>query len=114
MNNKAIKQTKCLSKLLSNEKYNNQVIFDLKSYDNENDYPFIIIDNEKIIVEKIFINDDTITIISKDDKYTLCLSSCYFSDKDFEDMGLFSLLNDTYNETEYPNTIGDFENIIND
>ena len=104
---------KKLAQLLYNEEegYNGIVYFDWKTYDDENDIPHIIINGERVNIDEFRVNKDgtQISVISGDDIYTLNLTTSPFTEQEYEDMGMYTLLNDVYYETDYSWEIGDFE-----
>lgn len=91
--------------------YEGIVCFDWSSYDMEDDIPMIKIGGNEIKVEEFRVNYDgtEIVIISGFDSYTLDLTNSPYSEEDYEDMGIYTLLNNVYYETDYSWEIGDFE-----
>lgn len=91
--------------------YDGAVCFDWNTYDDENDIPHIIINGERVNIDEFRVNKEgtQISVISGDDSYTLDLVTNPFTEQEYEDMGIYTLLNDVYYETGYSWEIGDFE-----
>lgn len=91
--------------------YDGAVCFDWSSYDFDEDIPNLIINNKNVKIDEFKVNKDgtEIIVISGDDKYTLDLTMSPFTEQDYEDMGMYTLLNSVYYETDYSWEIGDFE-----
>ena len=91
--------------------YDGAVCFDWSSYDLDEDIPYLIINGERIKIEEFKVNKEgtEIIVISGDDKYTLDLTTSPFTEQEYEDMGMYALLNSVYYETDYSWEIGDFE-----
>lgn len=104
---------KKLAELLHKDEgvYEGVVYFDWSSYDLDDDIPYLIINGERIQIEEFKVNKEgnEIVVINGDDSYTLNLDKCTFTEQDFEDMGMYALLNSVYYETDYSWEIGDFE-----
>lgn len=116
MNTKKI--IKKLAELLYKDEgvYDGVVCFDWASYDDENDIPYLIIKGERIKIEEFKVNKEgnIIKVLRHNDiflidEWTLNLDECTFTEQDFEDMGMYTFLNDVYYETDYSWEIGDFE-----
>ena len=91
--------------------YDGAVCFDWSSYDFDEDIPNLIIDNKIVKIEEFKVNKEgtEIIVISGDDKYTLDLTTSPFTEQEYEDMGMYTLLNSVYYETTYSWELGDFE-----
>ena len=104
---------KKLAELLYKDKgvYEGVVYFDWSSYDFDEDIPNLIINNKIVKIEEFRVNKEgtEIIVISGDDKYTLDLTTSPFTEQEYEDMGMYALLNSVYYETDYSWEIGDFE-----
>lgn len=104
---------KKLAELLYNEDdgYNGIICFDWRTYVDENDIPHIIINGERVNINEFRVNKEgtQISVISGDDSYTLDLTTSPFTEQEYEDMGIDTLLHDVYYETIYSWKIGDFE-----
>lgn len=77
--------------------------------DEEYEIPSICIDGNNVMVEEFQVNKEgtEIIIISGDDRYTLDLAA--YTEQEYEEMGLYTLLNDVYYETDYSLEFGDFD-----
>jgi len=103
---------RALAELLHrNNRYNGVVKFDFSSYDFDEDIPSLTIDNKIVKIEEFRVNKEgtEIVVISGDDSYTLDLTTNPFTEEEYEDMGMYALLNSVYYETDYSWEIGDFE-----
>lgn len=91
--------------------YDGAVCFDWSSYDDDEYIPHLIIGRNRVNIEEFRVNKEgtEIIVISGDDKYTLDLTTSPFTEQEYEDMGMYSLLIDVYCETDYSWEIGDFE-----
>ena len=96
--------------------YDGAVCFDWSSYDLDEDIPYLIIKGERIKIEEFKVNKEgnIIKVLRHNDlflidEWTLNLDECTFTEQDFEDMGMYALLNSVYYETDYSWEIGDFE-----
>lgn len=102
---------KKLAKLLYQDEgvYEGAVCFDWSSYDEEYEIPSICIDGNNVMVEEFQVNKEgtEIIITSGDDRYTLDLAA--YTEQEYEEMGLYTLLNDVYYETDYSWEFGDFD-----
>ena len=92
--------------------YDGVVCFDWSSYDFEEDIPNLTIDNKIVQIEEFRVNKEgtQIAVISGNDNYILDLTTNPFTEQEYEDMGMYTLLNSVYYETDYSWDIGDFEN----
>lgn len=91
--------------------YDGVVCFDWSSYDYDEDIPNLTIDNKIVKIEEFRVNKEgtEIIVISDNDKYTLDLTTSPFTEKEYSDMGMYTLLSSVYYETDYSWEIGDFE-----
>lgn len=91
--------------------YDGAVCFDWSSYDFEEDIPNLTIDNKIVKIEEFRVNKEgnQIALISGNDNYILDLTTSPFTEQEYEDMGMYTLLNCVYYETDYSWDIGDFE-----
>ena len=91
--------------------YNGVVCFDWSAYDFEEDIPNLTIDNKIVQIEEFRVNKEgtQIAVISGNDNYILDLTTSPFTEQEYEDMGMYTLLNSVYYETDYSWDIGDFE-----
>ena len=96
--------------------YDGAVCFDWSSYDFDEDIPYLIIKGERIQIEEFKVNKEgnIIKVLRNNDlflidEWTLNLDECTFTEQDFEDMGMYTLLSSVYYETDYSWEIGDFE-----
>ena len=92
--------------------YDGAVCFDWSSYDDKFYIPHLIIDGNRVNIEEFRVNkegNEIIVIADYDNSYTLNLDECTYTEEDFEDMGMYSLLISVYCETDYSWEIGDFE-----
>ena len=96
--------------------YDGAVCFDWASYDLDEDIPYLIIKGERIKIEEFNVNKEgnIIKVLRHNDlflidEWTLNLDECTFTEQDFEDMGMYALLNSVYYETDYSWELGDFE-----
>ena len=91
--------------------YEGVVCFDHSSYDNDDDIPRLLIDGNEVLIDEFRVNTDgtEIVVISGNDIYTLDLATSPYSEEEYEDMGMYTLLNSVYYETDYSWEIGDFE-----
>jgi hypothetical protein len=91
--------------------YDGAVCFDWSSYDLEEDIPNLTIDNKIVMIEEFRVNKEgtEISVINGNDKYTLDLTTSPYTEKEYNDMGMYALLNSVYYETDYSWEIGDFE-----
>ena len=89
------------------------VWFDHKSYDLSEDIPHLIINGNRVLVERFYVSKDGdfVEIWSNDDKYTLDMTNLPedWNDATFEEMGMFNLLQDVFYETNASWEIGDYE-----
>ena len=78
----------------------------------EEDIPNLTIDNKIVQIEEFRVNKEgtQIAVISGNDNYILDLTTNPFTEQEYEDMGMYTLLNSVYYETDYSWDIGDFEN----
>lgn len=102
---------KKVSELVWTHEYNGVIYFEPSSYDLEEDIPHITIDDKRIIIDEVRFGKHTndITIVSGDDSYTLNFDTAPYTDEEYEDMGMYELLSDTYYNTAESWEIGDFE-----
>ena len=96
--------------------YDGAVCFDWASYDLDEDIPCLIINGECVKIEEFKVNKEgnIIKVLRHDDlfhidEWTLNLDECTFTEQEYEDMGMYALLNSVYYETDYSWEIGDFE-----
>ena len=91
--------------------YDGVVYFDWSSYDLDEDIPNLTIDNKIVQIEEFRVNKEgtQIAVISGNDNYILDLTTNPFTEQEYEDMGMYTLLNSVYYETDYSLDIGDFE-----
>lgn len=91
--------------------YEGVVYFDWSAYDFDEDIPNLTIDNKIVKIEEFMVNKEgtQIVVISGNDSYILDLTTSPFTEQEYMDMGMYTLLNSVYNETDYSNEIGDFE-----
>jgi len=91
--------------------YEGVVCFDWSSYDDENDIPCLIIDGKAVKIDEFQVNKDgtQISVISGCNNYILDLTVSPFTEQEYEDMGMYTLLSNVYYETDYSWEIGDFE-----
>ena len=92
--------------------YDGVVYFDWSSYDLDEDIPNLTIDNKIVQIEEFRVNKEgtQIAVINGNDNYILDLTTNPFTEQEYEDMGMYTLLNSVYYETDYSWEIGDFEN----
>ena len=92
------------------------LLFDWKSYDNEEDIPHLFIDGKRENIDTVFISKDglSMTVTSKD--YEIGLGfyeedgiTFEMIDKDLEDMGMDAFLRDIYYRHSRSWEIGDYE-----
>lgn len=102
---------KRLAKLLYQDEgvYEGVVCFDWSSYDEEYEIPSICIGGDSVMVEEFQVNKEgtEIIITSGDNRYTLDLAA--YTEQEYEEMGLYTLLNSVYYETDYSWEFGDFD-----
>ena len=91
--------------------YDGAVCFDWSSYDLDEDIPNLTINNKIVKIKEFRVNKEgtQIAIISGNDSYILDLTTSPFTEQEYEDMGMYTLLNSVYYETDYSWEIGDFE-----
>ena len=91
--------------------YEGVVYFDWSAYDFDEDIPNLTIDNKIVKIEEFMVNKEgtQIVVISGNDSYILDLTTSPFTEQEYKDMGMYTLLNSVYNETDYSYEIGDFE-----
>lgn len=96
---------------LLHEDYNGVVCFDVSSYDDINDMPEVIIFGDKMRVDEFRVSRDgcELSLICGDDKYTLDLAQCSYTDEELISMGLLDLLREVYYHTPYADECGDFD-----
>jgi hypothetical protein len=92
----------------------NPICFDHKSYDYQEDIPFVTIGGDKYLVDsaRLYNEGMTLEVISKGERITLdlsCLSELYTDDFLLNECNLYSLFMDMYYETPKSWEIGDFE-----
>ena len=108
---------KKLATLLYKDKdvYNGNVLFDLTGYEEDDFYaPYITNDNKILYVTEFFVNEEgTFVDITLENDNHIKIDIDEIDDETFEclsyHLSLKSLLSSVYNETDYPNEIGDFE-----
>lgn len=114
------KELSSLSSYLWANEYNGMIYFDHKSYDNNRDIPYLLIDGELVYVVKFYVNrKETLMQITDDENnlYTLDLTALpeEWDDEYFDQIGMFELLQDVYYETTESGNIGDYElNFLNE
>ena len=91
--------------------YEGVVCFDHSAYDYVDDIPCLTIDGNKVLIDEFRVNTDgtEIVVISGNDMYTLDLATSPYSEEEYDNMGMYTLLNSVYYETDYSWEIGDFE-----
>lgn len=91
--------------------YDGVVYFDWSSYDLDEDIPNLTIDNKIVQIEEFRVNKEgtQIAVINGNNNYILDLTTNPFTEQEYEDMGMYTLLNSVYYETDYSWEIGDFE-----
>ena len=107
-------ETKKIAKQMWGLVGNNVIYFDHKSYDYQEDIPFVNIGGNKYLVDSARLDNGGmfLEIISNDDKFTLDLSNLpksYTDDFLLNECNLYALFMDMYYETEQSYEIGDFE-----
>ena len=95
---------------------NNEIYFDYKSYEYEEDIPYLTINDTKYnVVSAKFIDKDNLEISLVVEKDTIIKTNVCFNDTTIdvitlcENMGIYNLFMDLYYETPDADTIGDFE-----
>lgn len=95
---------------------NNEIFFDYKSYEYEEDIPYLTINNTKYnVVSAKFTDKDNLEISLVVEKDTIVRFNVCFNDATIdvisvcENMGIYNLFMDLYYETPDADTIGDFE-----
>ena len=94
---------------------NNEIYFDYKSYEYEEDIPYLTINDTKYnVVSAKFIDKDNLEISLVVEKDTIVRFNVCFNDATIdvisvcENMGIYNLFMDLYYETPDADTIGDF------
>lgn len=90
--------------------YDGSICFDFSSYEYEDDIPYVIINNTKILVLNVYLpKDETFFIITSDTETDYVIDLNDYNEDELIAMNIYGLFQDIYYETSYSYEIGDFE-----
>jgi hypothetical protein len=91
------------------------IYFDYKSYDNQEDYPHIIVNGERYDIDSVKLSKHGEYMECNGDykgtgvDYTFGISFIELTEDELEEIGIPALLHDIYYETDESVELGDFE-----